>query len=266
MFLLRSETQEFISNQKKERKSFVISRLCITFARSKPTAMQYLRQAIEEGEWQKVMERLDAMSNMEFRRAEAHVRTQVLPKLKNDELWTALLHLIRYRRQAFLSGVLAVEGRAKDGTLRFDCEGARELAQWLKEEQPESVSKAANMMLPLMQNEEQIEALLNTFETGNELSRIAALLKVDTPLCLYVLFCTLRRMHDGKALAAKCAQHFMKKGDDRAYNMAAIMKAYFGLDELNGRFALRIEPYELSMLDNGSEAFYHLLDGRRPKL
>lgn len=235
-------------------------------SRAETIAMQYLRKAIEEGEWQKVVERLDAMSNMEFRRAEAHVRTQVLPMLKNDELWSALLHLIRYRRQAFLSGVLAVEGRAKDGTLRFDCDGARELAQWLREEHPESVNKVVNMMLPLMQDEEQIGALLDTFETGNELSRIAALLKVDTPLCHYVLFCTLKGMHDGKALATKCAQHFMKKGDDRAYNMAAIMKAYFGLDELKGRFTLRIEPYELSMLDSGSEAFYHLLDGRRPKI
>lgn len=228
--------------------------------------MQYLRQAIEKGEWQKVAEKLDAMSNMEFRRAEAHVRTQVLPMLKNDELWTALLHLIRYRRQAFLSGVLAVEGRAKDGTLRFDCKGAHELAQWLKEEHPESVNKLVNMILPLMQDEEQIGELLDTFETGNELSRIAALLKVDTPLCHYVLFCTLKRMHDGKTLAAKCAQHFMKMNNDRAYNMAAIMKAYFGLDELKGRFALHIEPYELSMLDSGSEAFYHLLDGRRPRI
>ena len=154
--------------------------------------MQYLRQAIEEGEWQKVVERLDAMSNMEFRRAEAHIRTQVLPGLKNDELWTALLYLIRYRRQAFLSGVLAAEDRAKDGTLRLDCDEARELARWLKEESPESVNKVVNMMLPLMQDEEQIGALLDTFETGNELSRIAALLKVDTPLCHYVLFCTLK--------------------------------------------------------------------------
>lgn len=228
--------------------------------------MQYLRQAIEKGEWQKVAEKLDAMSNMEFRRAEAHVRTQVLPMLKNDELWTALLHLIRYKRQAFLSGVLAVEGRAKDGTLRFDCKGAHELAQWLKEEHPESVNKLVNMILPLMQDEEQIGELLDTFETGNELSRIAALLKVDTPLSHYVLFCTLKRMHDGKTLAAKCAQYFMKMNNDRAYNMAAIMKAYFGLDELKGRFALHIEPYELSMLDSGSEAFYHLLDGRRPRI
>jgi len=228
--------------------------------------MKNLRQAIIEADWQKVISTLNSMSNMEFRRAESLLRKSVLPSLDNDSLWLTLYHLISYRRQAFLSGVSSIRHLVNDGSLQFDCEGARLLADYLRTTHPASIQKVLNMCLPLLQNELQVDDLLKTFDTGKESNHIAALLKANTPQCHYALFCSLRQMHEGKPMAMRCAQYYMRQGDDRSYNMAAILKAYFGLDELQGRFSLRIEPYELSLLESGSEAFYYLLDGRRPNI
>lgn len=228
--------------------------------------MKYLTQAILEGNWQQVTNSLNSMSNMEFRRAESYIRTTILPTLPNDTFWDTLFHLIEYRRQAFLSGIIAIEHLIKDGTLDFSCNSALKLAQLLHNKHPEAANKIINIALPLLKTEGQIDSLLNTFAPNDENAHIAALLKVESPLTYYKLFTTLCHLPEGKQLALRCTQFIMKHDNDMAFNMAAIMKAYFGLDELHARFSLRIEPYELSKLDSGSDAFYHLLTGRRPKL
>ncbi len=228
--------------------------------------MKYLNQAIVESNWQQALAKLNSMSNMEFRRAERHIRTDILPSLRNDHFWDALFHLTEYRRQAFLSGILAIDHLAKDNTLDLSCDGAQQLARLLLDKCPEAAGKAVNMALPLLKTEQQIDALLNTFAPNDEKAHIAALLRVESPLAYFTLFNTLRRIPEGKRLAMQCTQFIMKHGNDMAYNMASIMKAYYGLEELHGRFSLHIEPYELSLLDNGSEAFYHLLAGRRPNV
>ena len=228
--------------------------------------MKHLEQAITDKDWQRTETILNSMSNAEFRRAEAFIRNTVLPSMPNDELWEALFHLISYRRQAFISGLLAIEKAAREETLNAKCEGAHKLAEYLDKEHPDSFRKILNMTLPLLRTEEQIEEMLDVFGTQDETIRIAALLKVESPIAYYALFTRLRQIPERKKLASQCMRYIMKRENDMAYNMAAIMKAYFGLDDTEGRFSLRIEPYELSMLDSGREAFYNLLNGRRPQV
>lgn len=228
--------------------------------------MKYLNQTILEGNWQQVFNSLNSMSNMEFRRAESYIRTTILPTLPNDAFWNTLCQLVAYRRQAFLSGISAIRHLSDDDSLDFSCSGALELSRLLHDHHPDAVNKAINIALPQLKTEEQINALLNTFAPNDENAHIAALIRVESPLTYYKLFTTLRHLPEGKQLALRCTQYIMKYGNDMAFNMAAIMKAYFGLDELHARFSLHIEPYELSQLDSGSDAFYHLLTGRRPKL
>ena len=58
----------------------------------------------------------------------------------------------------------------------------------------------------------------------------------------------------------------MKKNNDMAYNMASILKHYFGIDELKATFSLLIEPYELSYIEQNYDNFNHVLKGKRPRL
>ena len=65
---------------------------------------------------------LKSLSNMEFRRMERVMREEVLTDLENDLFWETLLHLIIFKRAAFISGVTVVRHLAEDGTLDFDVE------------------------------------------------------------------------------------------------------------------------------------------------
>ncbi len=228
--------------------------------------MEHLKQAILEKDWKRLRSVLDNMTNMQRRRSETYLRTTILPQLTNDEFWQTLAWLVSYRHQAFLSGVMAAEGLAKNGTIDLRCEGAQELADWLRKNYPAGIPKVLDMLLPRLHTEEQIEAMLQTFEADDNRAHITALLRCNTPLTLHALFNTLRHMPEGRRFALLCAQQLMHKGGDMAWNMAAILHTYFGLEELQGRFSLHIEPYELARLDTGPEVFYHLLSGRRPEV
>ena len=225
-----------------------------------------LHQLIELGEWEQLNRFFSAMSNSEFRRAESYVRKSVLPALPNDAFWEALYHLVQYRRQAFLSGVLSAGEHANDGTLNLRCQGAFHLSAYLHETHPLSVPKVVGMLLPLLQDKQQVEDLFHTFRIDDQRQRVLALLRVESPHAYYLLFNALRHIPDNRPLALNCCRYIMSRKNDMSYNMAALLQAYFGLDELRGQFSLNIQPYELSLLDRGPQTFYNILNGKRPKL
>ena len=51
-----------------------------------------------------------------------------------------------------------------------------------------------------------------------------------------------------------------------AFNMASILRGYFGIEQINMNFSLRIEPYELNYIDKSFANFNNFLNGRRPVL
>ena len=88
------------------------------------------------------------------------MRESVLPRLKNDDFWEALYHLIIYKPQAFISGILAIEHLSKDGTLSYHNEGAQQLATVVNESQ---VQKIISMAVPKLVSEEQVLGLFDLF-------------------------------------------------------------------------------------------------------
>ena len=94
---------------------------------------------------------------------------------------------------------------------------------------------------------------------------MSILLKTDTYLSYYLIFKTLKLIED-KIIAKKCCMALIKRQNDHAYNAVCLIKAYFGLDDLPGRFSLKIEQYELSHIDRNYETFVHVLEGKRPKI
>jgi hypothetical protein len=48
--------------------------------------------------------------------------------------------------------------------------------------------------------------------------------------------------------------------------MAAILRAYFGLNEIQNQLSLKIEPYELSYLETSFETFKYALEGKKPTI
>ncbi len=216
-------------------------------------------------DWEGLERMLRSLSNMEFRRMERVMREEVLTELDNEAFWETLLHIIIYKRAGFISGATAVGHLATDGTLNFEAEGVKLLYEHLKETDEGSIVKLCNMMLPALQTEVQVMGLWSAFHVENEVTRLTMLLKVDSPLSYYLIFKTLKLIED-KVVARKCCMSLIKRQDDRAFNAVCIIKAYFGLDDLPGRFSMKIEPYELSHIDRNYDTFCHVLDGKRPKV
>ena len=83
---------------------------------------------IKNRDWDALSHHLASVSNAEFRRLQTVMREKVMPHLANEMFWETYLHLLMFRRQAFLPCVLAAKGLAKSGSLDFDCQEAREVA------------------------------------------------------------------------------------------------------------------------------------------
>ena len=220
---------------------------------------------ISTRDWVGLERMLGGLSNMEFRRMERVMREEVLTELENDLFWETLLHLIIYKRAAFLSGVTAVEHLADDGTLDFGVGAVRQLHEHLKATHGESLVKLCNMMMPLLKTEEQVMGMFEALHIEEEVTQLSILLKDDSSLSYFLIFKTLKMAED-RTVARKCCMALMKRLDDRAFNAVCLIKAYFGLDDLPGRFSLTIEQYELSHIDRNYDTFVHVLNGKRPKM
>ena len=216
-------------------------------------------------DWEGMTQMLGSLSNMELRRMEHVMREEVLPTLENDSFWETLLHLIIFKRAAFISGVTAVTHLVKEGMLDFEVEGVRRLYEHLKATNPESLVKMCNMMVPELRTEAQVMGMFEAFHVENEVTRISVLLKSEHDLSYYLIFKTLKLIED-RLIARKCCVALMKRQDDRAFNAVCLIKAYFGLDDLPARFSLTIEQYELSHIDRDYDTFCHVLDGKRPRI
>ncbi len=229
------------------------------------THKERLEQLIGTRDWEGLMQMLGNLSNMELRRMERVMREEVLTGLENDLFWETLLHLIIFKRAAFISGVTALTHLVKDGTLDFEVESVGRLCEHLKATNQESLVKMCNMMVPELRTEVQVMGMFEAFHVENEVTRLAVLLKAEHDLSYYLIFKTLKLIED-KLVARKCCVALMKRQDDRAFNAVCLIKAYFGLDDLPARFSLTIEQYELSHIDRDYNTFIHVLNGKRPRI
>ena len=216
-------------------------------------------------DWEGMTQMLGSLSNMELRRMEHVMREEVLTGLENDSFWETLLHLIIFKRAAFISGVTAVTHLVKEGTLDFEVAGVRRLYEHLRATNSESLLKICNMMMPELRTEAQVMGMFGAFHVENEVTRISVLLKSEHDLSYYLIFKTLKLIED-RLIARKCCVALMKRQDDRAFNAVCLIKAYFGLDDLPARFSLTIEQYELSHIDRDYNTFIHVLNGKRPRI
>ena len=229
------------------------------------THKERLEQLIGTRDWEGLTQMLGNLSNMELRRMERVMREEVLTGLENDLFWETLLHLIIFKRAAFISGVTAVTHLVKDGTLDFEVKSVGRLFEHLKATNQESLVKMCNMMVPELRTEAQVMGMFEAFHVENEVTRLAVLLKAEHDLSYYLIFKTLKLIED-KLVARKCCVALMKRQDDRAFNAVCLIKAYFGLDDLPARFSLTIEQYELSHIDRDYNTFIHVLNGKRPRI
>ena len=226
--------------------------------------MTRIAQHIHDGNWEALTLALSQMTNSEFRRNESVVR-KTLSDVDSDLFWQAYLHLLQYRHQAFLTCILSIRRSAGKEAVSFSSDAAKETAAWIHANIPESAVKIARMALPLIGDETRAEAMLSLLCEDRWGEWCDVLAKEDSALAYYLLFKALRHA-DNHQLAHRMCLTLIGRGSDMAFNMANIIKVYFGLDDIRSNFAIHIEPYELNYLETSFDNFSHFLQGKRPKI
>ncbi len=221
---------------------------------------------IAQRNWDSLYSRFDRMSNSEFRRVQQMVRVQILPHLSADLFWDAYLHLLVYRRQSFLSSIMAIHHLAHAGQLTFDCPEALATSSWLRANSPDSVVKVLRMAVPELASSEQIQACFQWLDFSDS-REIASILVHETSAHAYHALFTMLKHDDGNMpLLRSVFVNLLRKGDDMSFNMASILRAYFDIKDINCTLSLQIEPYELSYIDQSADNFMHVLKGKQPKM
>ncbi len=227
------------------------------------TIGQNIKSLVNSRDWAGLDRYLSLMSNSEMKRAERVVRESVLPYLDNTLFWETYEHLVEFRHQAFLSGIMSVGRLASRQELSYDCDGARSLAAYISGNVPTAASKILRMLLPLLHTEQQITGAFHLFGINDEKVWIHQLLTIQSPLSYYVMFHSLMRLDD-PLLAKSCYTAIVKQNTDMAYNLASIIRSYFGLEDVKSLLSLRIEPWELSHITKSYDNFLRVLHGKRP--
>lgn len=225
------------------------------------TNIEKIASISESGNWQQLPECLARMTNSEFRRLQQTVREKILPGLDNQRFWEAYKHFVAYRPQAFLPGIVAIKHLADNGTLDFDNCHVEQIAKRLTAVQK---GKVVSMAIPYLKTDTQITGMFKALEYNAPESQAIILANHTSTLAYYVLFKTLRNAPDNHQLCINICRHIMKKQDDLSFNMASLLREFFGLNEIKSQLSLNIEHYELSFIDTSFERFKYVVEGRRP--
>lgn len=144
-----------------------------------------------------------------------------------EEWWTLLLEVVPSNSRAYL-GSLLKQGAPllRQGLLRFP---DTRLGQFCAQGSAVDVAKMLDFLL-----------------------------QHPTPATYYEVFQQLKHHADDRKLLYRYCQSLLNEGSDLSYNMAALMGTYFDL-QLPASFALRLQPYQISRLDEGYEPFCKLL-------
>lgn len=119
--------------------------------------------------------------------------------------------------------------------------------------------KVLEALVPTAVTPTEVNALTQMFATEESVIE-AVLFKVGTAPAYFVLFNLLKQHEDDAPYLRRFGIELIRKGDKRSFNLACIIKEYFGLPELPGTFSLSLQPYELSRLDTSYDTFLTIIN------
>lgn len=196
---------------------------------------------------------LGTLSNSARRTAGYMIGERYAPCLPWERFWDLTAALVAYDSRAFLVTMLkafVVRLPARRAALRD--EGFASLCRCLNGVERQ---KALARLLPAMEDDAEVMHLFATLGSDDRRQWLPLLLQSATVPCYYVLFSSLRYVEDDRACLVRMAAFLIRKGDPLSFNLASLMKEYFGLDEVKGTFSLRLRPYQLSRIEQSFGAF-----------
>ena len=88
---------------------------------------------------------------------------------------------------------------------------------------------------------------------------IPFLLPVSTMPARFLLFNSLHFIDHDQPQLVRIATFLVKQGDGLSFNLASLMKTYFGLPRPLGTFSLSLQPYELARIAGSYDVFFRVM-------
>ena len=206
--------------------------------------------AVED--YKALFELLDSFSHSQFRTATYMLGEKYALEVSADGFWRLFAMLLQRDSKAFLVIMLkALVQRMEKGDVNIKDEGFLTLCHIMNEVDRQ---KTLQFLLSYLKDDEQVRYLFRCF-TMETHEWIPYLIKVNSLPCSFVLFSSLRYIEHERDYLVRIAYFLMKRGDGLSFNLASLMKAYFGLEELKGTFSLQLKPFELARLETSYSAF-----------
>lgn len=214
---------------------------------------QRLQPLITSGKYDDLTEVLKSLSNAQFRIAGYMIGERYAVEMDNEGFWAVTTKLVSFNAKAFLVTMLkALRVRMLERKSSVRDRGMVDFCSILNDIDRQKTLKC---ILPDMESIEDIELLFRLLGYENRSEWIPYLLHSASIPCYYELFSSLRYVEEDHGYLVRIASFLIKKGDTLSFNLASLIKAYFGLDELKGTFSLNLKPYQLSRLENSFHAF-----------
>ena len=217
--------------------------------------LKRVEMLVGESDWQGLVDYVDGLSNARFRTAGYMIGERIVPKLDETAVWQLTMRLTEHNSKAFLVTMMkAVALRLRQGTMLLRSSGSRAFLAMVRENEVDR-QKVMTELLPVVENHEDVGWLLGKLGVEEGRERLVALLRVPTTAAAFTLFRTLHYIEHDRVMLVRTARFLMQRGDAMGFNLASLVRTYYGLDEVTGTFSLHIEPYELARLANSYDAF-----------
>lgn len=217
------------------------------------TLEQLLLPPLESGDADALVRLLASFSRSAQRTAGYMLGEQLLVRCPAEVYWKMTEAMVRHDSRAYLGTLMkTLLVRMEQGTASLSDESFARLASSFNQVERQKVTLLLLPSLPLPQQAEQLFAIMGIAK-GRE--QMVYLVRVDTMPCLYLLLHSLRYIEQDRQEVLRVARMLMKRDTSASWSLASIIKVAFGLDELQSTFSLRLQPYQISRIEQSYEAF-----------
>ncbi len=222
------------------------------------TIKSHVKHMVAMGKWDDLCRYLDNLSNSNFKSAKFVLESDVLLLVPSPLFWKAAESLVAFRPKSFLGSVSKIaRARYNRKAWHPDMDALRRIGLLVSGEEAKGARlRFVRYLLPLMRQSGDIPSLFAAFGLTGWEEQTELLCECSSVKGFRVLFDLLRATPGVEnSHVTACVRRLMKQGNDLSFNMASLLKTYFGLDEPRGVFALKVQPYELSYVEQSEEAF-----------
>lgn len=229
----------------------------INIRRHNPALQQRLAAYLAAGDAEGLRDYLTNLPNTAFRTAGFMLGNGQLQQLTGERFWHFFRTIVPTHTKAYLGTFLkaAADKCGQEGLGHAQAA----LSDFAAVATPIDRRKTLEKLLPVLQDTDDAETLLTLFSTGDPHDETDLLVRIATPRAYFLLMRRLRTMEEEPETLHACCLQLMRKGDHLSFNMACVVQAYFGLKDLPGTFSLRVEPYQLSLLETSYEDFCKII-------